>query len=127
MFLFFVCSTFVIAAVKVVLPWSMCPIVPMFTCGFVRSNFFFPMSSSPRLPRLGSRVLWSEALLAPDAGNDLLGDVGRHLVVVLQLHRCVRRAPLGARTQVGRVAEQLGERDQHPDRLLAAPVVDPLD
>src|SRR6266850_8315167 len=35
--LFFVCSTFVIAAVKVVLPWSMCPIVPMFTCGFVRS------------------------------------------------------------------------------------------
>src|SRR5204862_4546697 len=29
------------AAVRVVLPWSMCPIVPTFTCGFVRSNFFF--------------------------------------------------------------------------------------
>jgi len=29
-------KTFVIAAVSVVLPWSMCPIVPMFTCGFVR-------------------------------------------------------------------------------------------
>jgi hypothetical protein len=39
--LFFVCSTFVIAAVNVVLPWSMCPIVPTFTCGFVRSYFAF--------------------------------------------------------------------------------------
>jgi hypothetical protein len=33
--------TFVSAAVKVVLPWSTCPIVPTFTCGFVRSNFPF--------------------------------------------------------------------------------------
>ena len=32
---------FVIAAVSVVLPWSMCPIVPMLTWGFVRSNFCF--------------------------------------------------------------------------------------
>ena len=30
----------VIAAVRVVLPWSMWPIVPMLTCGLVRSNFF---------------------------------------------------------------------------------------
>ena len=29
------------AAVSVVLPWSMWPIVPMLTCGLVRSNFFF--------------------------------------------------------------------------------------
>src|SRR5436309_13769937 len=43
MFLFFVCRTFVIAAVSVVLPWSMCPIVPMFTCGFVRSYFALPI------------------------------------------------------------------------------------
>jgi hypothetical protein len=32
-------STFVIAAVRVVFPWSTCPIVPMFTCGLLRSNF----------------------------------------------------------------------------------------
>src|SRR4051794_38397153 len=32
------CSTLVIAAVSVVLPWSMCPMVPMMTCGLVRSN-----------------------------------------------------------------------------------------
>ena len=30
-----------IAAVSVVFPWSTCPIVPTFTCGFVRSNFCF--------------------------------------------------------------------------------------
>src|SRR5437660_12192073 len=35
--------TLVMAAVRVVLPWSMCPMVPTFTCGFVLSNFFFAM------------------------------------------------------------------------------------
>ncbi len=43
---FFAASTFVIAAVNVVFPWSTCPIVPTFTCGFFRSNFSFAMSSS---------------------------------------------------------------------------------
>ena len=32
------------AAVSDVLPWSMWPIVPTLTCGFVRSNFFLAMS-----------------------------------------------------------------------------------
>ena len=36
-------STFVMAAVSVVFPWSTCPIVPMLTCGFDRSNFSFAM------------------------------------------------------------------------------------
>ena len=39
--------TLVIAAVSVVLPWSMWPIVPMLMCGFVRSNFFFAMAVAP--------------------------------------------------------------------------------
>jgi hypothetical protein len=30
----------------VVLPWSMWPIVPMFTWGLFRSNFFLAISSS---------------------------------------------------------------------------------
>ena len=34
-----VAITFVIAAVRVVLPWSTWPIVPTLTCGFDRSNF----------------------------------------------------------------------------------------
>jgi hypothetical protein len=37
---------FVIAAVSVVFPWSMCPIVPTFMCGFVRSYFCFAMQLS---------------------------------------------------------------------------------
>jgi hypothetical protein len=36
-------STLVMAAVKVVLPWSMCPIVPTLTWGFERSNFCLAM------------------------------------------------------------------------------------
>src|ERR671917_533388 len=46
------CSTLVIAAVSVVLPWSMCPMVPMLTCGLVRSNLALatgaPSGWSPR-------------------------------------------------------------------------------
>jgi len=36
-------QTFVIAAVSVVLPWSMWPIVPTFRWGLLRSNFCFAM------------------------------------------------------------------------------------
>jgi hypothetical protein len=32
------------AAVNVVFPWSICPMVPMFKCGFVRSNFSLAMA-----------------------------------------------------------------------------------
>src|SRR5688572_6817687 len=36
-------DTFVSAAVRVVLPWSTCPIVPTFTCGLFRSNLALAM------------------------------------------------------------------------------------
>src|SRR5947209_15648064 len=50
-------STFVIAAVYVVLPWSMCPIVPMLTCGLLRSNFSFAIVHSGfQLSDLGCRM-----------------------------------------------------------------------
>src|SRR5262249_38294934 len=45
----FCANTIVIAAVKVVFPWSTCPIVPTFTCGFVRSNFCFAILPAPVL------------------------------------------------------------------------------
>src|SRR6185503_635005 len=38
-------DTFVSAAVKVVLPWSMCPMVPTLTCGLLRSNFSLAIST----------------------------------------------------------------------------------
>src|SRR5579864_212368 len=42
-------STLVIAAVNVVFPWSMCPIVPTLTCGLTLSNFSFAISLHPRI------------------------------------------------------------------------------
>jgi hypothetical protein len=47
--------TFVIAAVSDVFPWSTCPIVPMFTCGFVRSNFSLAMPYASRVLR---KISW---------------------------------------------------------------------
>ena len=40
---FFSASTLVMAAVRVVLPWSMWPIVPTLLWGLVRSNFCLAM------------------------------------------------------------------------------------
>src|SRR5437867_12446217 len=84
---------FVIAAVRVVLPWSMWPIVPTLTCGLVRSNRFLP-------------IVLSFRKLASAAGGDRFGHVLRHLLVVGDFHR-VAGAPLGHRAQIGRVAEHL--------------------
>jgi len=63
----------VIAAVSVVLPWSMWPMVPMLTCGLVRSNFFFAIAV---LPRSYFRAGWMVRLLigyelGRHAGGDL--------------------------------------------------------
>src|SRR5438093_8161358 len=69
----------VIAAVRLVLPWSMWPIVPMFTCGLVRSNFFLAISTA--LPVL------RPCSADPGLGDELLGEVARDLRVVRQLHR----------------------------------------
>src|SRR6186997_651989 len=44
-------STFVIAAVNDVLPWSTCPIVPTLQCGLFRSNFAFVIVSRPHQER----------------------------------------------------------------------------
>src|SRR4051812_44961558 len=41
-------STLVMAAVSVVLPWSTWPIVPMLTCGLLRSNFAFATAGPPQ-------------------------------------------------------------------------------
>src|SRR3989440_11629617 len=95
-------STLVMAAVRVVLPWSTCPIVPTFTCGFVRSNFFFaitgrpPVFLQPACPvysHESARVLcWRiRALCALASSLDQrLCDVRRHLFVMIELHRVGR-------------------------------------
>src|SRR6266550_5431947 len=64
------------AAVRVVLPWSMCPIVPTFTCGFVRSNFFLAICFQSRIvfnPVLGVASLF-QSRLREIVGNSGKGD-----------------------------------------------------
>src|SRR5262249_13961691 len=100
--------TFVIAAVSVVLPWSMWPIVPTLTCGLVRSNFCFAICSYPP-----SSSSWLRCLVASD---DRLGDRRRHFLVAVELH-AERGAALRHRAQVGRIAEHLRERNARADRL----------
>src|SRR4029079_2181119 len=90
-------STRVIAAVSVVFPWSTWPIVPMLTCGLLRSNFSFDIV-----------VLF---LLRSDFRDDLFGDVPGHLLVGSELHRVIAAA-LGLGAQGRRIAEHFRER--HP-------------
>src|ERR1700731_3586553 len=112
------CSTLVIAAVRVVLPWSICPMVPMLTCGLVRWNLAFATGFSSLVLRpahAGGRVRTDCWLLASRLGDDLLGDAGRDLGVRIELHAVVRPA-LRAAAQVSHVAEHLRQRDKRLDR-----------
>src|SRR5207253_4735875 len=59
--------------------------------------------------------------------NDLPGDLGWDLLVCLQLHGRVRGPALCPGPQVGGVAEQLGQRNQHPDGPHSGSFVDVLD
>src|SRR3984957_16391376 len=136
------------AAVRVVLPWSMCPMVPMLTCGLVRWNFAFATGiSSLRSGPL--RWVWSVSglpavaryelaswLLAARLRDDLLGDAPRPLLVLVERHAVVRAA-LRLRTQVTDVTEHLRERNESLDHPgpgsflhglhLAAPAVEVAD
>src|SRR6516162_8150856 len=113
----FSCSTRVIAAVSVVLPWSMCPMVPMLTCGLVRWNLAFATGFSSLVcdPPAG----WGRTdcwLLASRLGDDLLGDAGRDLGIGIELHAVVRPA-LRPAAQIPHVAEHFRQRDKcldHP-------------
>src|SRR3990170_3328023 len=84
-------STFVMAAVVVVFPWSICPIVPMLTCGFDRSNFSFPMVRALRNHLTADAVLLVGALHLRD---HFFSHVIRCLLVAIEVHG-IRRAPLG--------------------------------
>src|SRR5437660_6476243 len=92
-------STLEIAAVSVVFPWSICPMVPTLRCGFVRSNFCLAI---PSFPLLGPRA----CLL-----GDLARDRRRHFFVPGELHGEIC-APLRHRPQGGGVAEHLAQPDE---------------
>src|SRR5437588_12853846 len=86
----------------------MWPVVPTLRWGFDRSNFFLARS------------------LASHPGDDLAGDRLGNFLVGVELHR-VRRATLGARTQVGSVAEHVRQGDLSPHHLAGAALLHSLD
>src|SRR5258707_7181496 len=124
-------STFVIAAVSVVLPWSMCPIVPMFTCGFDRSNFSLPMTLSvfpiskiqlPKIPKGDAPCdtgLLVFTVFALHLGNDLFRDRAGRLFILLELHGIVSAA-LRGRPHVSGVTEHGAEWNRGPYGLCGA-------
>src|SRR6266446_6378821 len=96
----------------------MCPIVPMFTCGFDRSNFALAIPVSCRgLAGTGPR-----STLAGYLRHDLFGDVPGDFLVAGELHG-VGGPPLGHGADVGGVSEHLAERDVGADDLGIAPAV----
>src|SRR2546426_3994786 len=94
----------------------MCPLVPTFTCGFVRSYFAFAIVWPPRggLAGPGAR-----RRLAGDFGHDFFGDRGRDFLISRELHR-VGRTPLRHRPHLRRVPEHLPQRHGGANDLRAA-------
>src|SRR5215210_8630741 len=104
--------------------------VPMFTCGLVRSNFALATVGSSWCGCYLTRVAFTCAedpwLLAADLLDDLVRDVRRHLGVRVELHR-VRRLTGGLRPEVANVPEHLGQWNQRLDHPVARALVHRVD
>src|SRR5712672_487635 len=94
-------SVLVIAAVSVVLPWSICPIVPILTCGLLRSNFSFA-------------ILFTHLSLHP--AHDLFRERRGNFLVFAEMHRKTA-ASLSVGADVGGVAEHFRQRHHRLDNL----------
>src|SRR5215213_2583057 len=92
--------------------------VPMLRCGLVRSNLALAMAVPNSLA--------VRELFAANALDDFFGDRLWHLLVRVELHG-VRRATLGARTEVSSVAEHLSQRHLSPYHVSGAALLHPLD
>src|SRR5215213_9865133 len=95
-------KTLVMAAVRVVLPWSTWPIVPTFRCGLFRTNFSLAMGDPP--------------LGASNPVYDRLADLGGNRSVTKELHR-ERRSPLGQGTNVRGITEHRAQGNLGGDCL----------
>src|SRR5258705_5113585 len=111
--------------------------VPMLTCGLVRSNFAFATAVllwtsavTSRFPGSSDRCRpaaeAARGLLPGRLRDDLLGHVLRYLGVGVELHRVARPA-LGLRPQVADVAEHLRQRNQGADDAGSAALLHRLD
>src|SRR6478735_11915914 len=92
--------------------------VPMLRCGLVRSNLALAMAVPYSLSVC--------ELFAANALDDFFGDRLGNLLVRVELHG-VRRATLGARTEVSSVAEHLSQGHLGIDHVRRATLLHPLD
>src|SRR5699024_7612510 len=104
--------TLVIAAVRVVLPWSMWPMVPMLTWGLVRLNTCFAILISSSI--ISNRfflwtILYQVRGSAPVTDKFFLERLGQ-LNEVAGLHAVIRAA-LRLAAQVRSVTEHRGQRN----------------
>src|SRR5690349_5516417 len=92
----------VIAAVSVVLPWSTCPIVPTFRCGFVLSNLLFAMTDAYTLkcPEMLVPMMWIEHMTSPLPRECSTTELHGREFVSLVPHRSLAGAGEGNRTLV---------------------------
>src|SRR5260370_4827591 len=101
--------------------------VPMFTCGLLRSNFSLAICFSAPQYKIeflaNPRTL--ELLLAACLLNDLLGQGRRQLGVMRQMHG-ERLAPLRAAAQIRGVTKHLRTPHFHANDLAARPILPAL-
>src|SRR5216684_2774896 len=93
----------------------------MFTCGLLRSNFSFAISSSA--PQSKSCKTLETRNLLPPAGllDNFLSQIVRKFRVMRKMH-CESGAALRAAAQVRGVTEHLRERHFHANDIAARPV-----
>src|SRR5688572_24150235 len=99
----------------------------MLTCGLFLTNFSLAIFFSPAISQLSAYVatrLPRSGSLGP--GGELLADSAGYLGVVGKLHG-VRGSTSGARSQVRRIAEHGGQRNQTGDDLYTTPRFDSSD
>src|SRR5215469_1814005 len=120
----------------------MCPIVPTFTCGLLRSNFSFAIansvsyfcfllqklfvSSSHSSSKRGQYLFRPCGTFPLHLGHDFLGHRAGRLFIPREMHR-KRCAALRVRAHVGGVAEHLSQRNHRLDYLRSGAMLNALD
>src|SRR5690349_2837519 len=99
----------------------MCPIVPMFTCGLLRSNFSFAISSSAPQSKSCKKSASLKLLSTARFLHNLFRKIVGKLRVMRKMHG-ERRAPLRAAAQIRGVAEHLRKRHFHANDVTSRAV-----
>src|SRR5437588_433272 len=96
----------------------MCPIVPMFTCGLLRSNFSLAMWSCAPQSKPLQTLENADLFFALHLSDNVVAKVARHFRVMREMHGEVAAA-LRAAAQIGGVAEHFRQRHLHANHMAA--------